>query len=78
MAEGEMETPPENAEKAQAIKEFWLKAFLTKLRKRKIIETLAAFIGGGWLPLLTFDHFFDCVRSDPQFQDILRRINFPD
>ncbi len=26
-----------------------LKAFLAKLRKRHIIETLAAFIGGGWL-----------------------------
>jgi TolB-like protein len=26
-----------------------LKAFLAKLRKRRIIETLAAFIGGGWL-----------------------------
>jgi hypothetical protein len=31
----------------------------------------------GWLPLLTFDHFFDGVRSDPRFQDILRRMNFP-
>jgi TolB-like protein len=27
----------------------FFRAFLTKLRKRKIIETLAAFIGGGWL-----------------------------
>lgn len=26
-----------------------LGSFLGKLRKRKIIETLAAFIGGGWL-----------------------------
>jgi len=26
-----------------------LKSFLAKLRKRHIIETLAAFIGGGWL-----------------------------
>jgi hypothetical protein len=26
-----------------------LRAFLRKLRKRRIIETLAAFIGGGWL-----------------------------
>ena len=31
----------------------------------------------GWLPLLTFDHFFDAVRSDPRFEDILRRMNFP-
>ncbi len=31
-------------------------AFLLKLRKRRIIETLAAFIGGGWL-LLEFVHW---------------------
>jgi len=30
-------------------KKSFLRAFLTKLRKRKTIETLAAFIGGGWL-----------------------------
>jgi len=30
-------------------RESFLKAFLAKLRKRKIIETLAAFIGGGFL-----------------------------
>jgi TolB-like protein len=29
----------------------FFKAFLTKLRKRRIIETLAAFIAGGWLVL---------------------------
>jgi TolB-like protein/Tfp pilus assembly protein PilF len=33
-----------------------LGAFLQKLRKRRIIETLAAFIGGGWL-LLEFVHW---------------------
>ena len=33
-----------------------LGAFLWKLRKRRIIETLAAFIGGGWL-LLEFVHW---------------------
>jgi tetratricopeptide (TPR) repeat protein len=32
------------------------RAFLQKLRKRRIIETLAAFIGGGWL-LLEFVHW---------------------
>jgi TolB-like protein/cytochrome c-type biogenesis protein CcmH/NrfG len=32
-------------------KNSFFKAFLAKLRKRKIIETLAAFIGGGWLIL---------------------------
>jgi len=31
------------------VKESSLKLFLVKLRKRHIIETLAAFIGGGWL-----------------------------
>ena len=30
--------------------------FVNKLRKRKIIETLAAFIGGGWL-ILEFVHW---------------------
>jgi hypothetical protein len=31
------------------VKESSLRAFLAKLRKRRIIETLAAFIAGGWL-----------------------------
>jgi hypothetical protein len=31
----------------------------------------------GWLPMITFDHVFDAVRSDAQFKDILRRMNFP-
>jgi TolB-like protein len=31
------------------LKKSFLRAFLAKLRKRHIIETLAAFIGGGWL-----------------------------
>jgi hypothetical protein len=31
------------------VKESALKTFLTKLRKRHIIETLAGFIAGGWL-----------------------------
>jgi non-specific serine/threonine protein kinase len=34
---------------SKEIKESPLKSFLAKLRKRHIIETLAAFIGGGWL-----------------------------
>ena len=33
-----------------------LKSYLKKLRKRRIIETLAAFIGGGWL-ILEFVHW---------------------
>jgi hypothetical protein len=33
------------------VKESSLKAFLTKLRKRHIIETLAGFVAGGWLVL---------------------------
>jgi TolB-like protein/Tfp pilus assembly protein PilF len=31
-----------------------------------------------WLPMLTFDHFFDSVRSDSRFKDIIRRMNFPE
>ena len=38
------ETPPAEDEKSRS-----LSGFLRKLRKRRIIETLAAFIGGGWL-----------------------------
>jgi hypothetical protein len=38
----------ENAPSKEMI-ESPLKSFLAKLRKRHIIETLAAFIGGGWL-----------------------------
>jgi len=34
---------------SEEVKESSLKLFLAKLRKRGIIETLAAFIGGGWL-----------------------------
>ena len=34
---------------SKEMKESPLKPFLAKLRKRHIIETLAAFIGGGWL-----------------------------
>jgi len=34
---------------SKEVKESSFKRFLTKLRKRHIIETLAAFIGGGWL-----------------------------
>jgi TolB-like protein len=35
--------------RSPATKESPLKVVLTRLRKRRIIETLAAFIGGGWL-----------------------------
>jgi TolB-like protein/Tfp pilus assembly protein PilF len=30
-----------------------------------------------WLPLLAIDHFFDAVRSDRRFKDLLRRMDFP-
>ena len=45
----------ENAPSKETKKPF-ISTFLTKLRKRHIIETLAAFIGGGWL-LLEFVHW---------------------
>jgi len=38
------------------VKESSLKSFLAKLRKQHIIETLAAFIGGGWL-IIEVVHF---------------------
>ncbi|MCX6567053.1 MAG: hypothetical protein NTW38_11650 [Candidatus Aminicenantes bacterium] len=49
MSEGEGKTPPQIAEKHPQIKESGFKLLFTKLRKRRIIETLAAFIAGGWL-----------------------------
>jgi len=30
-----------------------------------------------WMPYLAMDPWFDSVRSDPQFEDLLRRMNFP-
>lgn len=49
MPEGEGKTPPQIAEKHLQTEESGFRAFFAKLRKRRIIETLAAFIGGGWL-----------------------------
>jgi len=49
MPESEAKTPPQSAEKHPQIAESGLRALFAKLRKRRIIETLAAFIGGGWL-----------------------------
>jgi len=49
MPEGQKITPPKNAEVPSQIKESGFRAVFAKLRKRRIIETLAAFIGGGWL-----------------------------
>ncbi|MCX5973826.1 MAG: hypothetical protein NTU59_03960, partial [Coprothermobacterota bacterium] len=49
MPEGEGKTPPQSAEKHLQIAASGFRALFAKLRKRRIIETLAAFIGGGWL-----------------------------
>ena len=49
MPEGEGKTPSQIPEKHPQIAESGFKAYFAKLRKRHIIETLAAFIGGGWL-----------------------------
>jgi TolB-like protein/Tfp pilus assembly protein PilF len=56
MPEGDKKTPPKIAEEPVQIGETGFRALFTKLRKRHIIETLAAFIGGGWL-LLEFVHW---------------------
>ena len=49
MPEGQGNKPRQIAEKHSQTEESGFKAFFAKLRKRRIIETLAAFIGGGWL-----------------------------
>jgi len=32
----------------------------------------------GWMPFLNTSFFFDPLRDDPRFQDLLRRMNFPE
>ena len=49
MPEGEWKTPPKIAEEPVQVGETGFRTLFAKLRKRRIIETLAAFIGGGWL-----------------------------
>jgi TolB-like protein/Tfp pilus assembly protein PilF len=56
MPEGQRKTPQQIAEKHPQIEESGFKLLFVKLKKRRIIETLAAFIGGGWL-LLEFVHW---------------------
>ncbi len=56
MPEGDGITPPQIADKHAQIEESGFRALFAKFRKRRIIETLAAFIGGGWL-LLEFVHW---------------------
>jgi adenylate cyclase len=56
MPKGVKKAPARIAEGAVKSGETEFRAFFTKLRERRIIETLAAFIGGGWL-LLEFVHW---------------------
>ena len=49
MPEGAGKTPSQIPEKHPQIAESGFRAHFANLRKRHIIETLAAFIGGGWL-----------------------------
>ncbi|MBE3129279.1 MAG: hypothetical protein IMZ54_01010, partial [Acidobacteria bacterium] len=49
MSEGAKKLLPKIADEPAKKGEAGFKALFTKLRKRRIIETLAAFIGGGWL-----------------------------
>jgi len=56
MPKGDKKTSPKIAEEPVQVGETGFRAFFAKLRKRRIIETLAAFIGGGWL-LLEFVHW---------------------
>ncbi len=58
MPEGEGETPPQSSDKPPQVKESGPRAIVTKLRRRRIIETLAAFIGGGWLLVEVVERLF--------------------
>jgi TolB-like protein len=49
MPEGGKITPPKIILEPSPVKESGFRSVFAKLRKRRIIETLAAFIGGGWL-----------------------------
>jgi TolB-like protein/Tfp pilus assembly protein PilF len=49
MPDSDGKTPSQIPEKPPQIEESRFRALFAKLRKRRIIETLAAFIGGGWL-----------------------------
>lgn len=49
MPEGGKKAPRKDAKGASGGRESGLRRVLSRLRKRRIIETLAAFIGGGWL-----------------------------
>jgi TolB-like protein len=49
MPEGEKPTTPKIAGEPAKVRESGFHRLFSRLRKRRIIETLAAFIGGGWL-----------------------------
>jgi TolB-like protein len=49
MPDGQKITPPKITEERPQVKESGFRSVFAKMRKRRIIETLAAFIGGGWL-----------------------------
>jgi non-specific serine/threonine protein kinase len=49
MPESKRKTPPRIADQHPQIAESGFRALFAKLKKRRIVETLAAFIGGGWL-----------------------------
>jgi adenylate cyclase len=56
MTEGEGKEPVRGADRSPETAESGFRAVVSKLRRRRIIETLAAFIGGSWL-LLEFVHW---------------------
>jgi hypothetical protein len=49
MPEGEGKTPLRSPDALPRAKGSRLRVIVTKLRRRRIVETLAAFIAGGWL-----------------------------
>jgi adenylate cyclase len=56
MPEAEEKTPSKTPEQPPQPKKSGFRSVMARLRKHRIVETLAAFIGGGWL-LLEFVHW---------------------
>ena len=49
-----------------------------KMQGRQVLESTAYNERAAWMVFLKIDHQFAYLRSDPRFQDLMRRMNFPE